>query len=78
VISTGYKHVYRSQFDYGKPFYVAVRVRRRLYNVGYFATISEAASAARGFNKAIELFWPTWRFTRNSRRALPTSGSCVR
>jgi hypothetical protein len=60
--STGHKYVYKAQA--GKPYWVSIKVRNRNYCVGYFATIPEGVAAARGFNKALKFFGPTWRFVR--------------
>ncbi len=60
--ATGAKHVYRSSLTYGKPFYVTIKVWNKTYCVGYFATIHEAAAAARGFNKALKIFGPSCQF----------------
>jgi hypothetical protein len=51
--NTGVKNVYRSSFQYGKPFYAAVRRRGIVYNIGYFATVAEGAAAAKGFKKGV-------------------------
>ena len=64
--NTGHKHVYKLSVDYGKPYAVYIRVRRRAHFIGCFVSIPEAVAAARGFNKGVKVLGLPWRFTRQS------------